>query len=85
MGRAAQAAQFALLAELKTIYPVQNPTQVLPTIRWVSLPTLERARANSREEVALSVALGWIAHILATVSTVINVPLRWVTDCQSAL
>ncbi len=75
--RASRASQLRLLSCLKTLFPIQDPQRANPTIRWVSLPPLERARTNSREEVALSVTLGWVAHVLSVVSKVTDVPLRY--------
>ncbi len=75
--RAVQASQYGLLTSLRVLYPVQNPTQVQPTMRWVTLPSLERACSNSREETALSVTLGWVAHVLCTVSALLDVSLRY--------
>ncbi len=41
------------------------------------MPTLDKARSNTRVEQALSVSLGWVAHALCTSAAVLDVPLRY--------
>nr|CAD7408920.1 unnamed protein product [Timema poppensis] len=64
-----------LIAELSLIYPILQVTNSMYTVCGVHLPNSEDFIPN--EEVMISVALGFVAHLVQMVSVFLQVPLRY--------
>jgi len=77
VSEAVAASKFALMASLKTIFPINTEDAASSTLRFVRLPTLDQQCRKQDDMQALSVALGWTTQVLCVVSAVLDVPLRY--------
>ena len=63
-----------LIGQLREIFPIHEPDTPHPTICHVVVPSSEHMK--ERDEVDLSVGLGWVTHLTSMVSSLLGVPLR---------
>lgn len=70
LAETAKSNQFRLLSKFREIFPIDAKEN---TVRFVQMPL----RVNSRQEQQMSVALGWVAHLLKIFGSVLDVPLRY--------
>mmetsp|Transcript_68563 Transcript_68563/g.222125 ORF Transcript_68563/g.222125 Transcript_68563/m.222125 type:complete len:456 (-) Transcript_68563:270-1637(-) len=68
--------QMRMLHEICQVYPIENHGSYW-TIRGLSVASIENlSRQDLREEESVSTALGFLAHLVATLVGVLAVPLR---------
>lgn len=68
--------QMMMLHEVSLVYPIENRGQYW-TIRGLCLGAIDTpSRQDLREEESVSTALGYMAHLLVTLSGILEVPLR---------
>ena len=68
-----------LLHEIKQNYYFQ------PTLRYVSLPAASEIRDMAKNEVVMSVVIGWLADLLTVISRILDAPLRYPLHLQVSL
>ncbi|KAK9511035.1 hypothetical protein O3M35_005684 [Rhynocoris fuscipes] len=64
-----------LMSELSIIYPIKQQSNGMYTIRGVHLPNSEDF--NGKDELMISVALGFVAHLVQMMAYFLNVPTRY--------
>ncbi|XP_073986915.1 UV-resistance associated gene isoform X3 [Rhodnius prolixus] len=64
-----------LMSELSIIYPIKQKADGQYTIRGVHLPDSEDF--NGKDELMISVALGFVAHLVQMMAYFLNVPTRY--------
>jgi len=68
--------QMRMLHEVSQVYPIENRGNFW-AIRGLSIAAIETLkRQDLREEESVSTALGFLAHLLVTVASILEVPLR---------
>lgn len=76
-GKQLQCAQIQMLSNFKEFYPIQISQNSPPTIRWVTMPSVDESRSNSRQEIMMSVTAGWVAELTKIFSSILDLPLRY--------
>lgn len=70
--------RFSLIHSLTFIYPLGGDLSgKKPTLRWVTLPPANELRDYAKNEVVVSVAIGWLAHVVQVISRILDMPLRY--------
>ena len=53
-----------------------------PTLRFVALPAASELRDMTKNEVVISVVIGWLADLLTVISRILDAPLRYPMHLQ---